>query len=233
VAIKIIDETKFSFPEEAKIMKMIKHKNILELFEEIVDKKEKKRYLVMEYASKGNVGQYLETHGPMNDTKARDEFGPILDAVEYLHGKNIVHRDLKPGNLVINEHGVIKLADFGVSTKFTPNKKLKTFPGSLEYAPPEIYLREPYDGPMDDVWSLGVVLYELVSGKQAFNPYKYFTEIEIVNQIISGTFSDPPDVSSECSAFIRKFIVKDPKKRCVLKDVKADKNNWLNAKTIH
>lgn len=75
------------------------------------------------------------------------------------------HRDIKPENILLDSQDEIKLGDFGSATKFEPHEKLKNFPGSPLYIAPEVQQHKPYDGPKADVWSLGVVLYVLITAK--------------------------------------------------------------------
>ncbi|XP_019495137.1 PREDICTED: serine/threonine-protein kinase MARK1 [Hipposideros armiger] len=138
VAVKIIDKTQLNptslqkLFREVRIMKILNHPNIVKLFEVI--ETEKTLYLVMEYASGGEVFDYLVAHGRMKEKEARAKFRQIVSAVQYCHQKCIVHRDLKAENLLLDADMNIKIADFGFSNEFTVGNKLDTFCGS----PPQI-----------------------------------------------------------------------------------------------
>lgn len=122
---------------EVRIMKMLDHPNIVKLYQVI--ETEKTLYLVMEYASGGEVFDYLVAHGRMKEKEARAKFRQIVSAVQYCHQKRIIHRDLKAENLLLDSEMNIKIADFGFSNEFVPGQKLDTFCGSPPYAAPELF----------------------------------------------------------------------------------------------
>ncbi|CAF0996778.1 unnamed protein product [Rotaria magnacalcarata] len=227
VAIKIIDKAQLNptslqkLFREVKIMKGLDHPNIVKLFEVI--ETEKTLYLVMEYASGGEVFDYLVAHGRMKEKEARAKFRQIVSAVQYLHQKHIVHRDLKAENLLLDAELNIKIADFGFSNEFTPGNKLDTFCGSPPYAAPELFQGKKYDGPEVDVWSLGVILYTLVSGSLPFDGQNLK---ELRERVLRGKYRIPFYMSTDCENLLKKFLVLNPTRRSALEAIMKDK--WIN-----
>ncbi|TSN39340.1 MAP/microtubule affinity-regulating kinase 4 [Bagarius yarrelli] len=227
VAIKIIDKTQLNptslqkLYREVRIMKSLNHPNIVQLFEVI--ETEKTLYLVMEYASGGEVFDYLVAHGRMKEKEARAKFRQIVSAVHYCHQKKIVHRDLKAENLLLDADANVKIADFGFSNEFTLGSKLDTFCGSPPYAAPELFQGKKYDGPEVDIWSLGVILYTLVSGSLPFDGQNLK---ELRERVLNGKYRVPFYMSTDCECILRKFLVLNPAKRCTLEQIMRDK--WMN-----
>ncbi|XP_076872965.1 MAP/microtubule affinity-regulating kinase 3 isoform X6 [Brachyhypopomus gauderio] len=228
VAIKIIDKTQLNptslqkLFREVRIMKILNHPNIVKLFEVI--ETEKTLYLVMEYASGGEVFDYLVAHGRMKEKEARAKFRQIVSAVQYCHQKHIVHRDLKAENLLLDADMNIKIADFGFSNEFTVGSKLDTFCGSPPYAAPELFQGKKYDGPEVDVWSLGVILYTLVSGSLPFDGQNLK---ELRERVLRGKYRIPFYMSTDCENLLKRFLVLNPVKRGTLEQIMKDR--WINA----
>ncbi|KAG1940544.1 serine/threonine-protein kinase MARK2 [Pimephales promelas] len=227
VAVKIIDKTQLNSSSlqklfrEVRIMKVLNHPNIVKLFEVI--ETEKTLYLVMEYASGGEVFDYLVAHGRMKEKEARAKFRQIVSAVQYCHQKCIVHRDLKAENLLLDADMNIKIADFGFSNEFTLGNKLDTFCGSPPYAAPELFQGKKYDGPEVDVWSLGVILYTLVSGSLPFDGQNLK---ELRERVLRGKYRIPFYMSTDCENLLKKFLILNPTKRGSLEQIMKDR--WMN-----
>uniref|UniRef100_A0A8D3DZH2 MAP/microtubule affinity-regulating kinase 3 n=1 Tax=Scophthalmus maximus TaxID=52904 RepID=A0A8D3DZH2_SCOMX len=228
VAVKIIDKTQLNptslqkLFREVRIMKILNHPNIVKLFEVI--ETEKTLYLVMEYASGGEVFDYLVAHGRMKEKEARAKFRQIVSAVQFCHQKHIVHRDLKAENLLLDADMNIKIADFGFSNEFTVGGKLDTFCGSPPYAAPELFQGKKYDGPEVDVWSLGVILYTLVSGSLPFDGQNLK---ELRERVLRGKYRIPFYMSTDCENLLKRFLVLSPGKRGTLEQIMKDR--WINA----
>ncbi|KAJ3073074.1 Serine/threonine-protein kinase par-1 [Podochytrium sp. JEL0797] len=227
VAIKVIDKTTLDEKKlgklyrEVRIMKMLNHPNIVKLYEVIETKYTV--FLVMEYASGGELYDYLVVHGKMKEKEARIKFRQILSAVSYCHKKRVIHRDLKAENLLLDANLDIKIADFGFSNHFDPEGKLETFCGSPPYAAPELFQGRRYVGPEVDIWSLGVILYVLTTGCLPFDG-KNLQEMR--ESVCRGKYRIPFYLSDQCEKLLRKFLVRDPYKRSSL-DLLID-DPWIN-----
>uniref|UniRef100_A0A2K6GVL0 non-specific serine/threonine protein kinase n=1 Tax=Propithecus coquereli TaxID=379532 RepID=A0A2K6GVL0_PROCO len=215
VAIKIIDKTQLNpsslqkLFREVRIMKGLNHPNIVKLFEVI--ETEKTLYLVMEYASAGEVFDYLVSHGRMKEKEARAKF------------RQTAWGDGNAENLLLDAEANIKIADFGFSNEFTLGSKLDTFCGSPPYAAPELFQGKKYDGPEVDIWSLGVILYTLVSGSLPFDGHNLK---ELRERVLRGKYRVPFYMSTDCESILRRFLVLNPAKRCTLEQIMKDK--WIN-----
>ena len=169
---KIIDKKHFN--NEINLMKSISHNNILKLYD-VAYKTKKEIYFILEFCDGGDLSDYIDTELTQFDSKY---FYEILDSLEYLYKKGILHRDIKPQNILINENS-IKISDFGFAKTFEKNEIITTFCGSPLYMAPEIILNHEYNC-YSDIWSLGVVLYQLITKK---HPYDCTSREELWSKI--------------------------------------------------
>ncbi|KXJ13094.1 serine/threonine-protein kinase SIK2 isoform X2 [Exaiptasia diaphana] len=226
VAIKIIDKTQLDemnlkkVYREIQIMKLLQHPYIIKLYQVMETKS--MLYLVTEYASNGEMFDYLAHHGRLSEKEAKKKFIQILSAVEYCHKCHVVHRDIKAENLLLDQNMNIKIADFGFGNYYKPGNPLNTWCGSPPYAAPEVFEGKIYDGPQLDIWSLGVVLYVLVCGALPFDGATLQT---LRDRVLEGKFRIPFFMSTECEHLIRHMLVKDPYQRYTIDQIK--KHKWL------
>ncbi|XP_055302042.1 serine/threonine-protein kinase SIK1 isoform X2 [Sitodiplosis mosellana] len=226
VAIKIIDKSQLDSGNlekvyrEVEIMKRLDHPHIIRLYQVMETKL--MLYIVSEYASQGEIFDYIARYGKMSERAARQKFWQILSAVEYCHKRGIVHRDLKAENLLLDSNMRIKIADFGFSNFFHPDELLATWCGSPPYAAPEVFEGKRYVGPEIDVWSLGVVLYVLVCGAL---PFDGSTLQSLRDRVLSGRFRIPFFMSQDCESLIRKMLVLDPHRRYTIEQIKQ--HRWM------
>lgn len=214
VAIKTIKKCKIEseadlirIRREVQIMSSVRHPNIVHIYE--VFENSEKMILVMEYCSGGELYDYLSQKKVLQEDEARRLFRQIATAVYYCHIHKICHRDLKLENVLLDDTGSAKIADFGLSNVFKETSLLSTFCGSPLYASPEIVKGTPYIGPEVDCWSLGVLLYTLVYGAMPFDGSNFK---RLVRQISNGDYYEPRNPSS-ASPLIRDMLTVDPLKR--------------------
>ncbi|KAF6198530.1 hypothetical protein GE061_008278 [Apolygus lucorum] len=207
VAIKTIKKCKIEteadlirIRREIQIMSSLRHPYIIHIYE--VFENRDKMVLVMEYAAGGELYDYLSKQKVLEESEARRIFRQIAMAVYYCHKHQICHRDLKLENILLDEQGNAKIADFGLSNVFDSNRLLSTFCGSPLYASPEIVKGIPYHGPEVDCWSLGVLLYTLVYGAMPFDGSNFK---RLVRQISAGEYFEPK-VPSSASDLIRGLL---------------------------
>uniref|UniRef100_A0A8B9UN36 non-specific serine/threonine protein kinase n=1 Tax=Anas zonorhyncha TaxID=75864 RepID=A0A8B9UN36_9AVES len=205
---------------EIEIMSSLNHPHIIAVHE--VFENSSKIVIVMEYASKGDLYDYISERQRLSEQEARHFFRQVVSAVYYCHKNGIVHRDLKLENILLDANGNIKIADFGLSNVYQQDKFLQTYCGSPLYASPEIINGRPYKGPEVDSWSLGVLLYILVHGTMPFDGHDYKT---LVKQITSGDYREPTKLSDACG-LIRWMLMVNPERRATIEDIAT--HWWVN-----
>lgn len=214
VAVKVVDKKELDTENlhkiwrEINILRKLSHENIIQLYQ-VMETKDF-IHIVTEYASTGEVFDFLIENGKMPEQEAARKFSQILKAINHCHRNKVVHRDLKAENLLLDHNGNIKLADFGFSNYFSPGDTLATWCGSPPYAAPELFEGKPYNGQKADIWSLGVILYILVSGSL---PFDGKTLQELRSRIISCQFRIPFYLSQHCEHLIRSLLVMEPSQR--------------------
>ncbi|KAI4502185.1 hypothetical protein M0802_002867 [Mischocyttarus mexicanus] len=227
VAIKTIKKCKIEteadlirIRREIQIMSSVQHPNIIHIYE--VFENREKMVLVMEYAAGGELYDYLSERKVLSEQEARRIFRQIATAVFYCHKHKICHRDLKLENILLDQIGNAKIADFGLSNVFDEQRLLSTFCGSPLYASPEIVKGTPYHGPEVDCWSLGVLLYTLVYGAMPFDGSNFK---RLVKQISQSDYFEPKK-PSPASPLIRDMLTACPTRRADIEKICS--HWWVN-----
>ncbi|AWP18213.1 hypothetical protein SMAX5B_007214 [Scophthalmus maximus] len=168
-------------------------------------------YMLMEACLGGEVWTILRDRGSFEDSTTRFYTACVVEAFAYLHAKGVIYRDLKPENLILDSRGYAKLVDFGFAKKIGVCKKTWTFCGTPEYVAPEIILNKGHDVSAD-YWSLGVLMFELLTGSPPFSgpdPMKTY------NVILRGIdmIEFPKKISKNAASLIKKLCRDSPSER--------------------
>ena len=223
VAIKILEKDKIHdqkdverITREIKILKKVRHPNVIQLYEII--ETEKELYMVMEYASGGELFDFIVRHTRLSEKQACKFYLELISGIEYIHQSGVCHRDLKPENLLLDYDLTLKIVDFGLSNMYEPNATLKTACGSPCYAAPEMIAGKRYHGLKTDIWSSGVVFYAMVCG---YLPFEDPKTSNLYKKIMAADYTLPKFLSGQCKDLIRKILNTDPETRYTINDIRS------------
>ncbi|XP_016922117.1 cGMP-dependent protein kinase, isozyme 2 forms cD4/T1/T3A/T3B isoform X1 [Apis cerana] len=182
---------------------------VVKLFKTFKDRKY--LYMLMEACLGGELWTVLRDKGHFDDGTTRFYTACVVEAFDYLHSRNIIYRDLKPENLLLDSQGYVKLVDFGFAKRLDHGRKTWTFCGTPEYVAPEVILNKGHDISAD-YWSLGVLMFELLTGTPPFtggDPMKTY------NIILKGidAIEFPRSITRNATALIKKLCRDNPAER--------------------
>ena len=211
-----IDEKPY-FRRELEVMYKIHHPNVVKLFGHFEDNKY--CYFIMEFISKGNVYNLLtlDKKRQLSTKVVASIMKDVISATYFLHNMNppIIHRDIKPENVLLNEGLVAKLTDFGWSNYIQEDKERKTVCGTPIYLAPEIIKEQGHDERVD-IWCIGVLLFELITGSVPFRG----NDIETLkSNILHLKITWPKEMNPDVKDLISKILKVDPNKRLPLEDI--------------
>ena len=237
VAIKIIKKKKAKPSDielvrtEIDVMKLCHHPNVVHL----LDHFENAEYIfiVMEYIRGGRLTDYMkEKKFNFSEKRAAELIYEIAVGVKYLHKYGIIHRDLKPDNIMLteaNDKGHIKIMDFGLSKILGKKEKTSDGFGTLTFVSPEVLIRKPYNKEID-IWSIGVILYLMLSGDLPFDDEED-DEQKIAKSIVFNEVEFPQkkfgNKSKEVIDLIKRCLTKEPKDRIKVDEI--IKSDWIKA----
>ena len=208
---------------EILIMQQLKHPNIVELVE--VLETSSKLHLVLEYMEGGEVYEYVDRMGPMNEAYAKVVVGQVAAALAYCHANGVSHRDVKLQNILFadKEYMAVKLSDFGMSSMDVSDKSiLATACGTPYYAAPEVTTGKGYKAFPVDVWSLGICLYALTVGKFPFEGPNVRAVLQAAR---TGRYPSPPNASPALLSLLAGMLNTDPAARLSIADVLS--SEWM------
>ena len=223
-AIKAIDKRDKSnqnekpyFRREIEVMYKIHHPNVVKLFGHFEDNNY--CYFIMEYIEKGNIYNLIPHDGKkkLNTKIVASLIKDVISAVYYLHHMKpiIIHRDIKPENVLLGEGLVSKLTDFGWSNYMQEDEKRKTVCGTPIYLAPEIIKEEGHDEKVD-IWCIGVLLFELITGNVPFQG----NDLESLKEnILHLRIAWPKDINTDAKNLIKKILKLDPGSRISLEEM--------------
>ena len=230
---------------EIDIQSRIEHENIIKILYTFEDKESFN--LVMEYASNGNLFHFIRKNKGLSESQAFQLFIQVVNAVYFLHKNDLIHRDIKPENILLfdnnnnkkendNNNFLVKLCDFGWCVKLDGESR-NTFCGTTEYMSPELIEHKIYSKEID-VWSLGILLYEMIHGYSPFRPKKpKFNEKEVFNNIRRHNLKFGKNISDRCKQLIINLLAFNKNKRYKIEDIYNsefvkyyERNNFLLSK---
>ncbi|CDP13925.1 unnamed protein product [Coffea canephora] len=229
VAIKIIDKEKIlkvglinQTKREISVMALIKHPNVLQLYEVMATKT--KIYFVLEYAKGGELFNKV-AKGKLKEDIARKYFQQLITAVDFCHSRGVYHRDLKPENLLLDENGNLKVSDFGLSALAESRRQdglLHTTCGTPAYVAPEVISRKGYDGAKADIWSCGVILFVLLAG---YLPFHESNLMDMYRKISKAEYKCPNWFPPEVRRLLSRIL--DPSPYTRISIAKIMENTWF------
>lgn len=226
------DENLEALETEIAILRKLEHPHIVGVKEVVLDKEN--TYIIMELLSGGELFNRIVDRGPFPEAEAAKLFAQILLSMEYLHSLDIVHRDVKPENILYTAEGSdsVKLIDFGYAGVWSAEKELTGLCGTPDYVAPEVltWYEEDVDGTpygkASDLWSLGVLLYVILSG---CSPFSADEEDEILKLVAQAQYvfheSEFAHVSASAKDMIAKLLVAEPSQRLTMAQLLS--HPWL------
>ena len=233
---KLNDKEREETINESKILQKLDHQNIIKFYEVFLEKKKSEEILniVTEYADGGDLSEKIKNKKKNNffpENEILDYFIQICFALKHIHDKKIIHRDLKSQNIFLTKKGLVKLGDFGIAKNLQYTwKKASTLIGTPYYLSPEIVMNKPYSF-KSDIWSLGVLLYEMMSLKM---PFDAVSLPMLTLKIMKGDYPPPPsnysrDLRNLVSLLLDVSVEKRPDINEILSNsfIKDRSNNYL------
>lgn len=212
--VKILDRNKIRFLKqrehiinERTIMFSVNHPFIVKLF--CTFKSPSCLFFLMEFVAGGELFNYIRAEGQFTNETTKVVAAEIIIALQYLHNQDIIYRDIKPENLLVDHHGHLKLTDFGFAKQI--DDRTNSMCGTLDYMAPEILMAKGH-GKAADWWSLGILIYEMLSGCPPLS-MDAGNGSHAMHLITSGKLEYPPHFDKDAIDLIQRLLVVDEKER--------------------
>ncbi|KAI0696823.1 kinase-like domain-containing protein [Cytidiella melzeri] len=220
------EKQRLGIDREITMMKLMNHPNIMRIYD--VYEGEKELYLILEYVEGGELFDFLVNRGKLPPLEALSYFKQLVYGLNYAHTFSIIHRDLKPENILIHslDPPLVKIADWGMAAFAPPTLQLETSCGSPHYASPEIVNGHRYTGTATDIWSCGVILYALLTGRLPFDDKNVRV---LLGKVKTGRYDMPPSIDPLARDLLSRMLVVDVKKRITMNEILN--HPWLEGYT--
>mmetsp|Transcript_6852 Transcript_6852/g.17234 ORF Transcript_6852/g.17234 Transcript_6852/m.17234 type:complete len:909 (-) Transcript_6852:266-2992(-) len=207
---------------EVQVMKMANHKNVIHVHE--VLESSNFVFMFMEFAGGGKLIEHFAPGRPMAEPMARFYFKQLMEGLLHIHGLGVAHRDLKMDNLMLGQNGNLKIGDFGHAGLFKPGWDIFSTMtvGTLSHLSPEQVAGTPYSGQAIDIWSCGIILYQMLTGEL---PFEGETVETLMESIKAGDYIQPTNISESACRLIGRMLTVDGEKRPTAESVLDDP--WL------
>ncbi|KAF8069006.1 kinase-like domain-containing protein, partial [Lyophyllum atratum] len=218
------DKQRLGIDREITMMKLMNHPNIMRIYD--VYEGDKELFLVLEYVEGGELFDFLVNRGRLPPAEALAFFKQIVYGLNYAHTFSIIHRDLKPENILLASISppLVKIADWGMAAFAPPSLQLETSCGSPHYASPEIVNGQSYKGNATDIWSCGVILYALLTGRLPFDDKNVRI---LLGKVKSGKYDMPAWIDPLAKDLLGKMLVVDVEKRITIPEILS--HPWLHS----
>ncbi|XP_066350136.1 serine/threonine-protein kinase ATG1t-like [Miscanthus floridulus] len=200
---------------EVRFLAAVSHPNIIRLID--VVQTQSCLYLVLELIEGGDLAAFIRRNGSVDERVARNFMKQIGAGLQVLRRHHVVHRDLKPQNILLSSRGsdaILKISDFGLARVLGPGEYADTACGSCLYMAPEVMLFQKYDDKVD-MWSIGVILFELLNGYPPFRGRSNVQLLQCINRSTSLPFSEPlaSTLHPDCVDICTRLLCTNPVKR--------------------
>ncbi|KAM6555433.1 hypothetical protein CsatB_002452 [Cannabis sativa] len=201
------DKDVHNLRQEIEILRKLKHENIIEMLDSFESPQE---FCVVTEFAQGELFEILEDDKCLPEEQVQAIAKQLVRALHYLHSNRIIHRDMKPQNILIGKGSIVKLCDFGFARAMSMNTVvLRSIKGTPLYMAPELVREQPYNHTAD-LWSLGVILYELFVGQPPFYTNSVYA---LIRHIVKDPVKYPDNISAEFKSFLKGLLNKVPQNR--------------------